>query len=88
MVDKAFIINKDLGQGRYCFTTLSGNALKQTIHCARLKLLLEPVTDKDTNSSVVTESSAKITYMGDEDGSVNKVTLVPMKKTLVMVKVN
>ena len=40
-----YIIQKDLGKGRYCLKTLEGKPLKQTIHCARLKRFLDPVVD-------------------------------------------
>ena len=69
-----FIIHKDLGKGRYCLKTLLGHPL---------------CLPKTTNSSVAKESSAKLTYMGgDEMVAVNKVTVVPMKKILVMMTVN
>ena len=32
-----YIINQDLGKGRYYVKRLKGKALKQTFHCARLK---------------------------------------------------
>ena len=40
----AYIIQKDLGKGRYCLKTLEGKPLNQmqTIHCARLKHFLDP----------------------------------------------
>ena len=40
-----YIIQKDLGKGRYCLKTLEGKLLKQTIHCARLKRFLDLVVD-------------------------------------------
>ncbi|KAL5517809.1 hypothetical protein EMCRGX_G003429 [Ephydatia muelleri] len=40
-----YIIQTDLGKGRYCLKTLEGKPFKQTIHCARLKRFLDPVVD-------------------------------------------
>ena len=39
-----FIINEDLGKGRFRLKTVGGNPLKQTIHCARLKLYHDPAS--------------------------------------------
>ena len=39
-----YIIQKDLGKGRYCLKTLEGKPIKQTIHCARLKRFLDPAS--------------------------------------------
>ena len=38
-----FYIHEDLGKGRYKLKTESGEILKQTIHCARLKLYCDPI---------------------------------------------
>ena len=38
-----FYIHEDLGKGRYKLKTESGEILKQTIHCARLKLYRDPI---------------------------------------------
>ena len=62
-----FVIHKDLGKGRYYLETLAGKVLKQTIHCARLKLFLEPVGDKETISSVVDEEA--VSAQGDDNAS-------------------
>ena len=43
----SYIIQKELGKGRYCLKTLDGKPLKQTIHCARLKRFLDPVVEED-----------------------------------------
>ena len=39
-----FIIHDDLGKGRFRLKTSAGKPLKQTIHCARLKLYHEPAS--------------------------------------------
>ena len=38
-----FCIQELLGKGRYRLKTESGEILKQTIHCARLKLCRDPI---------------------------------------------
>ena len=38
-----FYIQEVLGKGRYRLKTESGEIMKQTIHCARLKLYLDPI---------------------------------------------
>ena len=40
-----YVIQTDMGKGRYCLKTLEGKPFKQTIHCARLKRFLDPVVD-------------------------------------------
>ena len=62
-----FVIHKDLGKGRYYLETLAGKVLKQTIHCARLKLFLKPVGDKETICSVVDEEA--VSAQGDDNAS-------------------
>ena len=39
-----FIIHEDLGKGRFRVKTSAGKPLKQTIHCARLKLYHDPAS--------------------------------------------
>ena len=39
-----FIIHEDLGKGRFRLKTSAGKPLKQTIHCAHLKLYHEPAS--------------------------------------------
>ena len=46
-----YIINQDLGKGRYCLKTLEGKPLKQTIHCVRLKRFLDPVVEEEISLS-------------------------------------
>ena len=45
-----FYIHEDLGKGRYKLKTESGEILKQTIHCARLKLYRDPIIEVEAEN--------------------------------------
>ena len=67
-----YIIQKDLGKGRYCLKTLEGKPLKQTIHCAHLKRYLDPVVDdnivdevEELDNSAGEQEAANGKGMGD-----------------------
>ena len=57
-----YIIQKDLGKGRYCLKTLEGKALKQTIH----KRFLDPVVEED-----IVEEVEELDNSGSECGNAN-----------------
>ena len=63
-----YIIQKDLGKGRYCLKTLEGKALKQTIHYACLKRFLDPVVEED-----IVDEVEELDNSGSECGNANDI---------------
>ena len=59
-----YIIQKDMGKGRYCLKTLEGKALKQTIHCACLERFLDPVVEED-----IVDEDEELDNSGSECGN-------------------
>ena len=67
-----YIIQKDLGKGRYCLKTLEGKPLKQTIHCARLKRYLDPVVDDNIVDEVEEFDNSDSECAGEQEAANGK----------------
>eukprot|EP00731_Ephydatia_muelleri_P003495 Em0001g3495a len=67
-----YIIQKDLGKGRYCLKTLEGKLLKQTIHYARLKRFLDPVVDDNIMDEVEELDNSDSECAGEQEAANGK----------------